>query len=151
MDENTKPKEKYIPFHRERQEPIDKYSRKEVDKKLRELEANFDKKIEAAKIDVEKQRNETLMVLHEKWKEALTDIKEKLKNFYGQEKVDTFFNVIQQRCDNMETIIRGEQHQFSRLVSFEKMIKEYLIDVGQGKIIDGQFVFKPKKRKRWRK
>jgi len=143
------PEKKYVAFHRERQEPIDCFTRHEVDKKLKAVQEGYDKKLQGLKDEITESRKEDIEKVKAQFDSILKKISEKFKEYYPQEKVDQFFNVL--NSGTLGTKWRLEEFE-KQLVKLEALVLKYLEATDIGENIDGSFVFNEKKKKRfWNK
>ena len=148
-DKETIPKEKYVAFHRERQEPIDCYSRSEIDKKLKTLQESFNKKLQEQKDELEKSHKEDIEKLKDQFDKILKKISDTFKEYYTQEKVDQFLNVLTSGNERIDWSLKElDRHH----VKLEKVVLKYLETNDFGETVGNTFVFnEPKKKGFWKK
>jgi len=148
-DKETTPEKKYVAFHRERQEPIDCFTRHEVDNKLKALREGFNKKLEEQKDEIEEYHKEEIEKLKAQFDHILKKISDKFKEYYTQEKVDQFFNVLKTSNLNIKWAYEGIEKQHMKL---EKLVLKYLEASDIGENVGDTFVFnEPKKKRLWKK
>ena len=147
-NEETISEKPYVPFYRERTQPIDKYTRAEVDKKLDDLKKLLLGELEKVKADFESQRDRDLKDFSESWKARLNDFDERFKLFYTQDKIDHFFEVQRQHIDNLSYSLSKEKQKFD---SLQDVVVKYLVDAGLGTVEGNHFVFHKKKKRLWKK
>lgn len=143
------PEKKYVAFHRERQEPIDCFTRHEVDKKLKSLREVFNKKLQSQKDKIEESHKEELDKIRTQFDNILKKISQKFQEYYTQEKVDQFFNVLQSGNNNVKWSFEALEKQHMKL---EKLVIKYLEASDIGENVGDTFVFnEPKKKRLWKK
>ena len=108
----------YVAFRREHTEPIDKYTRREVDEKISRLNARFEERINEVKKELMKQYDATLASMIQSWTKRIEGIEGRLKDCYTQEKIDTFFHVLKQKADFNEKGIVVMEDKFGHLEDY---------------------------------
>jgi len=133
---------KYVAFHRERQEPIDCFTRHEVDKKLKAQREGFNKKLQEQKDEIEEYHKEEIKKLKAQFDNILKKISQKFEEYYTQEKVDQFFNVSQSSHNNLERGFELLEKQHEKL---EGLVLEYLNVTDIGSLVGDKFILNEKK------
>jgi len=142
------PEKKYIPFHRERQEPIDCFTRHEVDNKIKVLRESFNKKLQEQKDEIEEYHKEDLEKLKAQFDNILKKISEKFEKYYTQEELNQFVRDIKSRYNSLDRIFDMLEKQHEKL---EELVLEYLELTDIGKNVGGHFVLNEKKKRLWKK
>jgi len=147
-DKEIVPEKKYVAFHKERQEPVDCFSRHEVDKKLKDQQEVFDKKLDELSDELEESYQEDIKKVKDEFNKILKKINLKFEKYYTQEKTDQFFNVLKSSHDNLE---RGFEMLEKQYVKLEELVFEYLSKTDVGKRVGDHFIINEKKKKFWKK
>ena len=83
------------------------------------------------------------------WDKVLKDISKNFKDYYPQEKVDQFFNVLESSNNNLKWGLESLEKQHVKL---EKLVLKYLEATDIGENVGDTFVFnEPKKKRFWKK
>ena len=147
-DKETTPEKKYVAFHKERQEPIDCFTRHEIDNKLKAIQAGFDKKLKATIKEIEESQVDEIKEVKAEFNGILKKISDRFQEYYTQEKINQFakdlksrYNTLDRFCDLLE-----KQH-----VKLEELVLEYLNVTDIGELVGDKFILNEKKKRFWKK
>ena len=147
-DKEKTPEKKYTAFHRERQEPIDCFTRHEVEKKLKDQQGVFDKKLKATIEEIEESQAEEIKKLKTQFDAILKKISQKFQEYYTQEELNQFITDLKSRYNSLDRFcgLLEKQH-----VKLEELVLEYLNLTDIGKLVGDTFVLNEKKKRFWNK
>ena len=147
-NDNKESEKKYVAFHKERQEPVDCYSRSEIDKKLKAIQESFNKNLQEQKEEIEEAHEEEHKKLKEHWGKYLAELDGKFKEYYTQQKVDQFLNVLTSGNERFNWSLKELDRHYNKL---EKIVLKYMEITDLGKTVGNTFVFNEPKKKGWLK
>ena len=138
----SKPETKYVAFHKERQEPVDCYSRSEVNNKIKSIQAGFDKKLKATIEEIEESQVEEIKKVKDQFDKILKKISDKFQEYYSQEEINQFVKDLKSRYNSLDRVFDMLEKQHVKL---EELVLEYLEATDIGKNVGGHFVLNEKK------
>ena len=133
----------YIPFHRERQKPIDKYTRAEVDAKLEALKNEVNEQLNKVIEDIERDITKEFKELNEAWKARYKDLSDRFTLYSEKKYIDRLYSGLQSYISNVEFKLDKSKDRFEQL---HNIVIKYLSDAKLGEMKGNKFVFHNKKK-----